>query len=239
MSQPDTQPRDPSCGVDVAAYALGALEPVEAEAFATHLKACAHCRDELAEFEQVVNALPASAPQHRAPRRLRRNVMRTVRSEASTAPVRANPDAAPSRSPRLRPVMARPAFGLAAAVLILAVGVLGGLALQGGGGSSTRVYAAHVIGSGTAELRVTAGRGELIVHHLDAPPAGEVYEVWLVHGRHSPSPTTALFGVTAQGSADVAVPGNLHGVNLVMVTPEPAGGTRVPTHPPVIRAQLI
>ena len=34
------------------------------------------------------------------------------------------------------------------------------------------------------------------------------------------------------------MPGNLHGVSQVMVTPEPAGGTLVPTHPPVIVAPL-
>jgi hypothetical protein len=51
-------------------------------------------------------------------------------------------------------------------------------------------------------------------------------------------PTSALFSTTAAGSGTVDVPGNLHGVTLVMVTPEPAGGSKVPTHPPVLVAQL-
>ncbi len=49
----------------------------------------------------------------------------------------------------------------------------------------------------------------------------------------------ALFSVTAHGDGQVDLPGNLHGVSLVMVTPEPApGGSTAPTHPPVISASL-
>ncbi len=53
-----------------------------------------------------------------------------------------------------------------------------------------------------------------------------------------PAPTSALFSVTADGDGNVGVPGNLSGVRFVMVTPEPVGGSRVPTHPAVVRAQL-
>jgi anti-sigma-K factor RskA len=85
---------------------------------------------------------------------------------------------------------------------------------------------------------VTAGHAELVVHHFAAPPAGEIYEVWLGRPDQKPQPTNALFSVTASGDGDVDVPGNLHGVNQVMVTPEPAGGSPVPTHPAVITADL-
>lgn len=54
----------------------------------------------------------------------------------------------------------------------------------------------------------------------------------------APAPTTALFGVNAAGAADVGIPGSLHGVTLMMVTPEPAGGSPVPTHSAVITASL-
>ncbi len=46
------------CGEDVAAYVLGALEPDEAEAFRRHIADCAECREEVAAFEQVTEALP-------------------------------------------------------------------------------------------------------------------------------------------------------------------------------------
>jgi hypothetical protein len=78
----------------------------------------------------------------------------------------------------------------------------------------------------------------LVVHHFSPPPAGQIYEVWLKHANRAPSPTSALFSVTAKGDGDIDVPGNLHGVAQVMVTAEPAGGSRVPTHPAVILANL-
>ena len=70
------------------------------------------------------------------------------------------------------------------------------------------------------------------------PPAGQIYEVWIKRPNQSPSPTSALFSVTTNGDGDVDVPGSLRGVDEVMVTPEPAGGTTVPTHPAVIQADL-
>ena len=74
------------CG-DAAAYLLGALEPVDAERFRQHAESCPACREELAVMRTVVDALPLTAPQHQAPRALRRRVMRDVRSD-SAAPAR-------------------------------------------------------------------------------------------------------------------------------------------------------
>jgi hypothetical protein len=116
--------------------------------------------------------------------------------------------------------------------------VIGGVQLGTSQTTRTRVYAARVTGPGSAEVRFTGGRAELVVHHFAPPPAGKIYEVWLGRRGQLPAPTSALFSVTANGDGDVEVPGDLRGVDLVMVTPEPAGGTRVPTQPAVIRAQL-
>jgi hypothetical protein len=66
------------CGGDVAAYALGALEPAEADAFRTHMEACIVCPDELVAFQQIVDVLPMTAAQHPAPERLLRRVLDTI-----------------------------------------------------------------------------------------------------------------------------------------------------------------
>lgn len=221
------------CGVDVAAYALGALDPAEAEAFAAHLATCSVCREELAEFENVVAALPMSAPRHPAPAALRQRVLEAVAAEPRTAPA-----ARPERRRQARPwaALSRPSLALGLTAIIVVAVVLG-LTL-GGGSPHTRVYTAQVMGSaGTAKLAVTDGRAELIVRHMPPPPQGKIYEVWVARG-HVVEPTAALFSVTRGGSADVAVPGGVRDVRVVMVTPEPAGGSRVPTHAPVIQAQL-
>jgi hypothetical protein len=236
MSDGERDPKLRGCGDDVAAYALGALNQSELDGFLRHLETCAICRDELASFEQVANTLPLSGPMHSASPDLRRRVMRAVESEprASGSPADA---AAPVRRPRARWRMPRRALALGTALAVAAAVVIG---LEAGSSDNggARIIPAQVTGQGRAELKLNRGHAELILHNFAPPPAGKVYEVWLQRGSAAPSPTSALFSVTAAGNGDVDVPGSLSGVTRVLVTPEPAGGSRVPTHPPVISAQL-
>jgi anti-sigma-K factor RskA len=231
VSDKDTLPGPGHCGEDVAAYALGALEPAEAEAFAQHLKTCTVCRDELEAFQQVVDLLPMTAPTFKASPKLRRRVRRAIADEP-------HPSAEQASRPRRswRPEwLPRPVLGVAAGLAVIAVALV---IVLSGGGSRSRVVEAQVTGHGSASLKITGHRGELIVQHFAAPPRGKIYEVWLVHGKQAPQPTNALFDVNANGSTEVNVPGSLEGVSQVLVTPEPAGGSKVPTHTPVIAAQL-
>src|SRR5437764_5254310 len=107
------------CGGDAAAYALGALEPAEAEAFKRHLEHCAVCRDELAAFEEVVHALPLAAPQQPVPNSLRRRVLRAIEDQPHVA--------ASSRSRRigrLRPTFIWRGVILAGACAAIALAVV-------------------------------------------------------------------------------------------------------------------
>jgi hypothetical protein len=92
--------------------------------------------------------------------------------------------------------------------------------------------------AGSAELRLSGGRGELIVRDLTPPPPGHVYEVWLKAPGANPVPASVLFSVNSGGGADVGLPAKLHGISAVLVTPEPRGGSPAPTHAPVIVASL-
>jgi anti-sigma-K factor RskA len=233
VSDKDTLPGPGHCGEDVAAYALGALEPSEAEAFARHLETCAVCRDELEAFQQVVDLLPVTAPAFKASPKLRRRVRHAIAAEPHPAGGEASASPRPRRS--WRPEwLPRPVLGVAAGLAVIAVA----LVIVLGGGSSTRVVQAQVTGHGSASLKISGDRAELVVHHFAAPPSGKIYEVWLVRGKQAPQPTSALFDVNADGNGDVGVPGSLKGVSQVLVTPEPAGGSKVPTHAPVIAAKL-
>jgi anti-sigma-K factor RskA len=218
MSEPGPHRED-----DVAAYALGALEPAEAETFRAHLETCASCRQELAAFQRVVDTLPLSVPAHRAPTGLRRRVLAEVGVGPTPTP--------PSRWRSIRAGWVRPALAAAAVVAVLAV-----VALRLGLGSTPayRQYRAHVTGQGVASLGVRSGHGSLVLTGFAPPPPGDIYEVWVKRGNRPPQPTAALFGVTKAGSANVAVPAKLGHGTTVMVTPEPQGGSRVPTHPPVL-----
>jgi hypothetical protein len=212
---------------------LGALAPDEAERFTEHLEACAACRQEVAALRQVVDILPIAAPQHPVPRGLRRRVLRAVRDDASGSTA-----AVPLR-PRwsLAGDRARRSLLVAGAAAAIALAVIGGLELSSGQGR--KVIRAQVTGiSGSAQVRLSGSHGELVVRHMSPPPPGKIYEVWLKRARGAPVPTSILFSVTSAGSGDVGLPGDLRRFREVLVTPEPAGGSRVPTHTPVIVARL-
>jgi anti-sigma-K factor RskA len=214
------------CGGDASAFALGALDPAEEREFIRHLEHCAVCRDEVQALRGVVDALPMAAPQVPPTRALRRRVLAEVHADERAARRRRRQGWAPGR--RLIPVAAAAALAVAAFVAV----DLG----AGHGPGAVRVFAAT---SGDAQVRVTDGHAELIVHHLAQTPAGTIYEVWVQRaGTTRPAPTTALFGVTGRGDGDVDVPGSLGGVRAVMVTLEPAGGSAVPTSRPVIVAPI-
>lgn len=221
------------CGGDAAAYALGALEPAEAEAFRRHLDRCAVCRDELEALEGVVQALPMAAPQCPVPGRLRRRVMRAIREEPHPVHARGRSRWTLGWRPNVRPLIAT------AATAAVAGAVVAGVELSATSTAPARLIDAQVIGStGSAQLHVSAGRGELVVRHLPAPPHGDVYEVWLQSGHAAPVPASVLFDVGAGGDAQVGLPDSLRGVNRVMVTREPHGGSPAPTSAPLIVATL-
>jgi anti-sigma-K factor RskA len=231
MNDRDQTAGQRECGGDVAAYALGALDAAEAQAFRRHLETCTVCKEELASLQQVVNELPLAAPRHSAPAALRRKVMREVAADARRA---GGPTPRGSFAPG-RWLVPRPLLALGV-VLLVAVGVF--VAVQAGSSGGTRVLQAKVVGPGSAQLRIVHGRGSLVLRRFAPPPAGKIYQVWVQRGERAPSPTSALFGVTASGSGDIAVPGSLKGVSVVMVTPEPPGGSTQPTHAPVITVSL-
>lgn len=231
MTADEQMSENPEC-VDAAAYVLGALEEDEAHEFEAHLAGCPECRGELSSLSIVADALPLAAPPHSPPRSLKRRVMAGVRAE----PQEAQRTRSRSRF-GLAPAFPRPAFA-AAAGLALALAVAIGALTLGSGAPSTRVIEAAVGWHGSGQLRVSGNHGELIVRQMPQPPRGKVYQVWLKRGSRAPAPTSALFDVTAGGAGAVDVPGDLHGVSAVMVTPEPQGGSSAPTHAPVLVAQL-
>jgi anti-sigma-K factor RskA len=232
MTTGDSMSGTGDCCGDGAAYLLGALEPSEEERFRRHLDECVVCRDELAALQPVVDLLPLSAPQHRAPRALRSRVMQDVRSQ----PFRTS-GAAPRR--RRERSIRFPRLALAGTVAaVAALAIIGGFELSSVG-PSVRVIRASVAGSlGSARLRIAGGHAELIVAHLPPLPPGRIYEVWVKRGPQAPSPTGVLFSVTSSGTADVGVPTNLSGVSLIMVSAEPAGGSLAPTRAPVVVARI-
>lgn len=231
---------DPVCEqqLQVAAYLLGALQPDEAERLREHTQGCVSCRRELDELEPTISPLRA-APPVRANDVLVKRIMAQVRSEAELLNAAgAQADHVPRTATNRR---TRRLAALAAAATIAAAATLGAVLVASGSSTSPRVtqaLVAAVAPSGRAELRQSGTGTELVISNLPQPPAGKIYQVWLADAHAAPRPTNALFSVNSEGSASVDVPGDLRHVRQVMVTAEPAGGSRHPTSPPIITATL-
>ena len=218
------------------AYVLGALPPDELEGFRAHMAGCEACRREVAELQVAADALPIAVQQLAPPPALKGRIMAVVGSEAELlAAAGAGADRAPAPARRARRAWwARPGFALAAVVLLLAGGALAGGLLSG---DATRTVAAQMQPAGAdVRLEIAGDEAMLVVRDMPPPPAGRIYQVWLKRPGQDPAPTDALWSVNAQGAAQVAVPGSLDGVEAVLVTDEPQGGSAAPTRAPVISA---
>ncbi|MFE3786927.1 anti-sigma factor [Streptomyces goshikiensis] len=237
-----------------AAHALGALEPGERTHFEAHLRACAACRQETAEFEATTARLAAAVAQP-PPAAAKPLVMAAI-EEVRQLPPRVtgtSSASAPTRGLALR----RRAVPLALAAGV-ALALLGGLAVwqQRSGqdlGQQARqarrqldevgaVLAAPdartVHGraaNGALTTVVTSERQNKAVFaagNLPAPGAGKTYQLWLDHdGAMRPAGfidqdgTVVLTGEPADASA-------------VGLTLEPAGGSPRPTTEPLLLMPL-
>lgn len=234
-----------SCSADVAAYALGALEPTEADAFRRHLETCPVCPVELRAFQQVVDDLAIGVPSVEPPPELKRRVIGSIEQEPRTAPgVSAQPGGARARRARRRDAALRRSTWLRGPTLALGAGIAFALAavvvviIALPGHQNGRTVRAFTTVGGSAAVHISPNRTELIVRHITAPPRGKIYEIWLQYGKQPPR-ANALFGVDRAGDASVELSGSMYGVSHVMVTAEPAPhGTRAPTANPVITASL-
>lgn len=232
------------------AYVLRAMPDDEEQEFKRHLSTCATCRDQVEELRAATDALALAAPPVVPSANLRARVMQVVEQEAAllrAAGPEADAPPRPVREKRRRfslDWLARPAFAMPAIVVLLALGVLAGLAGSGAldSGPTMRSVRADVNQRVAPNARVTLevkdGSGTLVAERLPAPPRGRVYQVWVKRPNLDPEPTSTLFMPRKDGSAAAAVPGSLDGKEAVLVTHEPIGGSPSPTSQPLITATL-
>jgi anti-sigma factor RsiW len=229
---------------DASAYLLGALEGEERAAFRAHLDECAACQREVAELRAVTDTLPLAAPPAAPPAALKSAVMAEVRAQAqllraAEEPVRARRRSGPARArwPLRRPL--RPIGGALAALTLLGAGVVVGLSVSGGGSHSARTIQAQVRApSASARVELSGGRAKLVMTRLAPPPAGHVYEVWLQGSAGTPKPVATFYAVATPAPTTEDIHGGLAGVRHILVTVEPAPGSRAPTSVPIIDARL-
>jgi anti-sigma-K factor RskA len=226
---------------DAGAYVLGALDPEERASYAEHLRTCEHCQSDVAELQVVADVLPNAAPQVAPPPEVKARIMTVVEADAARRGNHAQPGPATSRAARWRrgrPLRPALAAGLACALLAAGVGV--GIAISGGSSMNVETVAAvvdHAAAPGANVTFVCRGdEGRLVMSRMPVPPDGKIYQVWLQRKGKAPEPTNHLFSVRPQGTTVEAIAGNLRGVQRVLVTAEPRGGSEAPTSRPVIVA---
>ena len=223
---------------NLGAYALGALHDHEREQVASHIESCPICAEDAASLQRAATRLIDVVPSLEPSPALRDRIMAVVESEAELLRAAAAPRVVAPRVRRRLTLSWRPESmrWVAAGAALLAVGaVLGAVLPGGGGGTSTRTLEAQV-GHGHAWVETRGGSAQLVVNDLPTPPANRVYEVWVQHGRDAAQPDAsdlrdALFVVR---SGKVDIPARLERGDRVMVTAEPAGGSRQPTSIPVV-----
>ena len=176
---------------EVAAYALGALDPARVEDLERHLADCRRCQEELRWLAPAVQALPEAVESQAPPPELKQRLMAEVRADAAAEERRARGEERRERA-ESRPGLGewlrglkvggltwKPLAGLAVVVLIVAGGI--GYAVGNGGGTGGAHTTKVEPGSnGIAAKVVTEGdRGEIHRAGVEPLPKGRVLEAWV------------------------------------------------------------
>ena len=218
------------------AYAIDALSPEEAEAFATHLDECQACRDEVRELQEAaarMGASEATAP----PSALKARILAAADQQPQLPPKVVRMDE--HRRRRWVPRVA----GLAAAAVLLAAAVFGmGQLREKDPPVATNPVSevfkapdAHVASVRTADghvLKVAtspdSGRMALETRSLGRLKDEKVYQMWARHNKK----------VTSIGLLDDLKDGKVMPIptygTSVTITVEPEGGSRRPTSSPIM-----
>jgi anti-sigma-K factor RskA len=215
---------------ELAAYLLGALEPGEAAELERHLAGCEACRAELEWLRPAVQLLPESVPRVEAPPQLRGRLIEQVRSEAESTPTRNR-----KRRWRIAGWDLRPVAGLVAFVLVAVVAAYA----IGGGDSGSGNTITVVTGRSpdvVAEVVRDGGSGTLHLTNLHQLPPDKVLQAWVQRGKRV-VPAKTLFVPNRDGTASATID-DMEGVNTVMVTAEPRGGSVQPTGAPIVSISI-
>jgi hypothetical protein len=175
-------------------------------------------------FEPAVQSLPESVPRQEPSPRLRTALMAEVRADVQT-------ESRPAKR-RSRRWFLKPAVAFAA--VVLAVAVVAGYEIgQGGsdddGGVSTLVSHEHGI---TVKMVRDGDGGTLHLAEVPQLPPGKVLEAW-VRREGTVEAVPALLVPDRKGQAETTI-ADMSGVDTVMVTEEPQGGSDTPTGEPIV-----
>ena len=225
MSQNDELHEHP--GDDLAAFALGALDPAEEASVRAHVERCDRGREELHWLQPAVDVLPASVPQVEPPRRLRRDLMKTVREDA-----RAERGGWWSRRAGWVSMRARPAVAVGAMAL-LGAGIAGYAVNEANQAEDDTITLG---GKASAVLERDGDEATLRVSGMDPLAGGDVYQVW--YGEDGGVEPGEAFTVGEDGAAEADLGEIPTGTEKILVTKESEPGLPAPENDPLLSAPL-
>jgi anti-sigma-K factor RskA len=211
------------------AYVVDAMDGDERCALMEHLAECRLHDADLQNQRSMALLLAEAVPPVTPPTALRSSLLeafdRAVAGEA-TPPQRAV--VLPPRRKPLLELLRAPAFayGLAAAVLVLAV-ALGAWGLSRGGNDDGGVRLASARENSNRLDATYLPDRNLVVLAYDLPviDRGKTYQAWqIVDGK------PVSLGVLNQNSGTVTIAANLDDAQAVAISVEPEGGSAMPTH---------
>lgn len=219
---------------ELAAYALGALETHEKLDVERHVAGCEECAEYLLWLNPALDLLPAAVDPVTPPARLKRELMSAVKGELK-AERRAVRDRKRSEHGLWGTIWRPVTAGVLSVVLI--AGAVVGYALRGDDPESVFFEAtpdSKVSAEAEMSLERTGDQGTLHITELPELPPNQDFQAWIVRDG-DPEPSTT-FDVRKDG--DVQIAGSLEGAEDVYITREPEGGSKKPTNPVILRADL-
>ena len=228
----------------LAAYALGALEPGEAAEVETHLAGCDRCQAHLRWLEPALQVLPESVERLEPPKGVRDRVMAEVRADAKQARESEPEAAALRRRGRWLGWLGGGAHGwkpaVALAVVALLVVAFVGYEVGSNGSDGGAPPVAEITqeeASGIKVKMISDGEGgSLELENVEQLPDDRVLEAW-VQREGEVEAVPALFVPDHEGRASTVIE-DMEGVEVVMVTREPEGGSETPTSGPIVTMEL-
>lgn len=229
---------------DAAAFVLGALPEIEAQAFRREMMKDCELGRYVERLEAVGDVLLTSAPPIAVPDGLGDAIVAEARRDLAARELLQSPrggEAPAAQSPSFLDRLFKPALGLGLAVLIAAFAFVAGQNFTDDEPASSPVASFKPMEapdvSGSVKLMDGGVDGAMVeISGLDPSIGDDTYQLWVLkNGEVSPS---SLFTVDDSGTGSSAVMTDMTGAEAVMVTREPAGGSPQPTSDVLARADV-
>ncbi|MEZ4522798.1 MAG: anti-sigma factor [Thermomicrobiales bacterium] len=224
---------------DLAAYALGSLDPAERAELEDHLRNCLECRTLLEDYEEVVGFYPLAAPVTQPPDGALGRLLDRARDESVEAPL-------PARVVDHRVHYLWAGFAALAALLLIMLGWNIWLQFSAGGDALVDSDNIAIVLPMTSSENTEGASGHLVMDAewddcalvasgLPALSEERDYQLWFVRADGTRE-SGAVFHPNDRGqiTVEVEVPESWREFEQVGITEEPAGGSPSPTGPSVL-----